>query len=67
MATTFLSSNYALQQRAEGGATDPSRQAFHYFENIDEIRQLVQAGGFRHENILIEVLGNACVVIRCEK
>jgi ubiquinone/menaquinone biosynthesis C-methylase UbiE len=66
-ATTFLSSYFGALQTAEGGASGPSRQAFQYFESVDQLRQLMEDGGFEHDKISIEVLGAACVVIRCEK
>ena len=66
-ATTFLSSYFGNLQRAEGGAAGPSKQAFQYFGSVEELRFLLVSGGFQRENIMIEVLGNACVVIRCEK
>jgi ubiquinone/menaquinone biosynthesis C-methylase UbiE len=66
-ATTFLSSYFGALQAAEGGASGPSRQAFQYFESVDQLRQLMEDGGFEHDKISIEVLGAACVVIRCEK
>lgn len=66
-ATTFLSSYFGTLQRAEGGASGPSRQAFQYFGSVEELRDLLISGGFQRENISIEVLGSACVVIRCEK
>lgn len=66
-ATTFLSSYFGALQAAEGGASGPSRQAFQYFESVDQLRRLMEDGGFEHDKIQIEVLGAACVVIRCEK
>lgn len=66
-ATTFLSSYFGNLQRAEGGASGPSKQAFQYFGSVEELRFLLVSGGFQRESIMIEVLGNACVVIRCEK
>lgn len=66
-ATTFLSSYFGTLQAAEGGANGPSRQAFQYFESVDQLRSLLESGGFARDKIFIEVLGNACVVIRCEK
>jgi ubiquinone/menaquinone biosynthesis C-methylase UbiE len=66
-ATTFLSSYFARLQSAEGGANGPSRQAFQYFQSVHQLRQLLVDGGFERENVQIEILGNACVVIRCEK
>lgn len=66
-ATTFLAQYFGTLQAAEGGATGPSRQAFQYFESVDQLRKLMEDGGFEHDKIHIEVLGTACVVIRCEK
>jgi ubiquinone/menaquinone biosynthesis C-methylase UbiE len=66
-ATTFLSSYFGVLRRSEGGATGPSRQAFQYFASVEQLRSLLEEGGFKKENILIEVLGSSCVVIRAEK
>jgi len=38
-ATTFLSSWFGNLQAAEGGATGPSRQAFQYFESVEQLRR----------------------------
>lgn len=64
-ATTFLSSYFGALQL--GDATGPSSQAFQYFESVDVLRKLMEDGGFEPDKIQIEVLGAACVVIRCEK
>jgi ubiquinone/menaquinone biosynthesis C-methylase UbiE len=72
-ATTFLSSYFRILQGTSGGASGssaaaPSSQAFQYFGSIDVLRDLlVKEGGFANEKVFIEVLGNACVVIRAEK
>jgi ubiquinone/menaquinone biosynthesis C-methylase UbiE len=67
-ATTFLSSYFRALSSIDGGASTPtSQQAFQYFESVDTLRSLLERGGFERENIFIEVLGNACVVIRAEK
>lgn len=66
-ATTFLSDYFRTLQQAEGGQTGPSMQAFQYFESVDMLRDFVLKAGFSPENVNIEVLGRACVVIRCEK
>jgi len=66
-ATTFLSSYFAILQQSEAGATGPSTQAFQYFKSTEQLRSLMESGGFEREKILIEVIGDACVVIRCEK
>lgn len=66
-ATTFLSSWFGVLQNAEGGAAGPSKQAFQYFASVEQLRDLMASGGFEQDKISIEVLGAACVVIRCEK
>jgi ubiquinone/menaquinone biosynthesis C-methylase UbiE len=66
-ATTFLSSWFGALQSAEGGAAGPSRQAFQYFASVEQLRDLMASGGFARDKIQVEVLGRACVVIRCEK
>jgi SAM-dependent methyltransferase len=76
-ATTFLSQYFANLQRMGGGlemdgstssSSEPSRSAFQYFQSVDVLRKLiVDEGGFESEKVQIEVLGAACVVIRCEK
>ena len=69
-ATTFLSSYFGTLRRLAGEESTnmPSRQAFQYFESVDVLRKLlVEEGGFAPEKVFIEVLGNACIVIRAEK
>ena len=66
-ATTFLSSYFGNLQRSDGGASGPSRQAFQYFGSTDQLRSLLEDGGFAPEKISIEVLQPAAIVIRCEK
>lgn len=68
-ATTFLSSYFAIVNQADNLAatSGPSLQAFQYFASVDQLRSLLIDGGFNDENISIEVLGRACIVIRCEK
>eukprot|EP00527_Entomoneis_sp_CCMP2396_P003794 CAMPEP_0198142998 /NCGR_PEP_ID=MMETSP1443-20131203/5644_1 /TAXON_ID=186043 /ORGANISM="Entomoneis sp., Strain CCMP2396" /LENGTH=418 /DNA_ID=CAMNT_0043806135 /DNA_START=28 /DNA_END=1281 /DNA_ORIENTATION=+ len=66
-ATTFLSSWFRGLQATEGGANGPSKKAFQYFESVDQLRNLMEMGGFSHDKINIEILQPACVVIRCEK
>jgi ubiquinone/menaquinone biosynthesis C-methylase UbiE len=77
-ATTFLSSYFSILQRTGqgvggvgggggGGFNQPSSQAFQYFESTEQLRQLMISGGFPADKVQVEVLGNACVVIRCEK
>ena len=68
-ATTFLSSYFATLQRTDSGSGSLglSQQFFQYFQSTDQLKEIMESGGFDRQNIIIEVLGNACVVIRCEK
>lgn len=66
-ATTFLSDYFKVIQNSEGGAIGPQRQAFQYFESEDVLRNMLLEAGFDESKIRIEVLGVACVVMRCEK
>ena len=66
-ATTFLSSYFRTLQATAPSGSSPSQQAFQYFASVDELRSMMEAGGFSRDKINIEILGNACVVIRCEK
>jgi hypothetical protein len=34
---------------------------------VEQLRSLMEGGGFEADKIQIEILGTACVVIRCEK
>lgn len=65
-ATTFLSAWFRQLQGMDTGSA-PSAQAFQYFASVDELRTLMENAGFAPNKVDIEVLGSACVVIRCEK
>ena len=67
LATTFLSDYFRASNLSEGGSTGPSRQAFQYFGSVQQLRDLMEQGGFASNKINIEVLAPSCVVIRCEK
>ena len=56
-----------MLSNADGGASEPSKQAFQYFQSTDTLRALMERGGFEPDKVTIEVLTPACVVIRCEK
>mmetsp|Transcript_8463 Transcript_8463/g.20713 ORF Transcript_8463/g.20713 Transcript_8463/m.20713 type:complete len:142 (+) Transcript_8463:1-426(+) len=69
-ATTFLGSyfsNLAGVERASNGGADMEQamQAFQYFPSEEHLRGLLSDAGF--EKIDVEVVGSACVIIRCEK
>jgi len=66
-ATTFLSSWFATLRANGVEASEPSRQAFQYFESVDVLKSLLVSGGFDADKVDIEVIKPACVVIRCEK
>jgi ubiquinone/menaquinone biosynthesis C-methylase UbiE len=76
-ASTFLSSYFRmLQLNGSGSNSDSilnpaagvaSQEVFQYFQSTDQLRSLMEQGGFSPDKISIEVLGTACVVIRCEK
>ena len=66
-ATTFLAQYFSALQNLDGGNSNPSQMAFQYFKSTDKLRDLLLRNGFSPEKVNIEVLGNACVVIRCEK
>lgn len=66
-ATTFLAQYFSALQNLDGGNSNPSQMAFQYFTSTDKLRDLLLRNGFSPEKVNIEVLGNACVVIRCEK
>jgi ubiquinone/menaquinone biosynthesis C-methylase UbiE len=65
-ASTFLSSYFRTLQLSSS-STDIQSQAFQYFESTDMIQSLLVQAGFESDNIQIEILGNACIIIRCEK
>ena len=71
-ATTFLSNyfaNLANVEKASNGGDDfeQSMQAFQYFPSKEYIRDLLVDAGFEESKVAVEVLGRACVIIRCEK
>ena len=71
-ATTFLSSYFGMLRNSNfpsvADNNEPNSQVFQYFESVEVLRKLVEEeGGFAPEKVFIEVLGNACVVIRAEK
>jgi ubiquinone/menaquinone biosynthesis C-methylase UbiE len=71
-ATTFLSSYFAgvagVEKTANGGTDVPINvQAFQYFPSEKYLRDLLIDAGFEESKVNIEVLGRACVVMRCEK
>lgn len=63
--TTFLAAYFSNVQGISGESVQ--EKAFQYFESVDVLRDIVKKGGFSEENIDIEVLGAACVVIRVKK
>jgi ubiquinone/menaquinone biosynthesis C-methylase UbiE len=71
-ATTFLSNyfaNLANVEKASNGGNDfeQKMQAFQYFPSKEYVKDLLVDAGFEESKVAVEVLGRACVIIRCEK
>ena len=71
-ATTFLSNYFSTLANVEKASNDgidfeQNMQAFQYFPSKEYIRDLLIDSGFDASKVAVEVLGRACVVIRCEK
>ena len=71
-ATTFLSNYFSqvagAERTANGGADPPKNvQAFQYFPSVEYLRDLLMDAGFEESKVSVELLGRACVVLRCEK
>jgi len=71
-ASTFLGTyfqNVANLEKTSNGGNDveQSMQAFQYFPTVDGLRDLLLNAGFDGDKVDIEVIGAACVIIRCEK
>lgn len=71
-ATTFLSNYFAgvagVERGANGGSDLPRNvQAFQYFPSVEYLRDLLVDAGFEESKVSVELLGRACVIMRCEK
>jgi len=66
-ASTFLSNYFATVQSTENPQMEANQQAFQYFESTDQLKEMVLAAGFEEDKVSVEVLGSACVIIKCEK
>mmetsp|Transcript_7424 Transcript_7424/g.10811 ORF Transcript_7424/g.10811 Transcript_7424/m.10811 type:complete len:394 (-) Transcript_7424:37-1218(-) len=66
-ATTFLSTYFSTLNRNNDESTPVTQMAFQNFESTDRLKELLVRNGFDSDKTFLEVLGNACVVIRCEK
>mmetsp|Transcript_48742 Transcript_48742/g.58998 ORF Transcript_48742/g.58998 Transcript_48742/m.58998 type:complete len:389 (+) Transcript_48742:43-1209(+) len=64
--STFLSNYFSTLQNGEGNVS-VSQQAFNYFTSADEIKNMFIRAGFEEKNVDVEVLGKACIIVRCEK
>lgn len=62
-ATTFLSTYFGRRN----SRLLQQQQVFQYFESVEQLRDLLVRNGFDEQKVQIDVLGSACVVIRCEK
>jgi hypothetical protein len=57
-----------VEKTANGGADVPVNvQAFQYFPSEGFLRDLLVDAGFEESKVSVEVLGRACVIMRCEK
>mmetsp|Transcript_40054 Transcript_40054/g.40690 ORF Transcript_40054/g.40690 Transcript_40054/m.40690 type:complete len:167 (-) Transcript_40054:98-598(-) len=66
-ATTFETSYFkSVNAVASGINQNVSQQAFQSF-TVEYLRELVLGAGFEEDKVKIEVVGLACVIIRCEK
>ncbi|KAL3827559.1 hypothetical protein ACHAXA_002056 [Cyclostephanos tholiformis] len=71
-ATTFLSNYFAgvagVERGVNGGSDLPRNvQSFQYFPSVEYLRDLLTDAGFEESKVSVELLGRACVVMRCEK
>mmetsp|Transcript_11476 Transcript_11476/g.22990 ORF Transcript_11476/g.22990 Transcript_11476/m.22990 type:complete len:406 (+) Transcript_11476:125-1342(+) len=71
-ASTFLGTYFQsvanLEKTSNGGSdVEPSMQAFQYFPTVEGLRDLLLNAGFDDDKVDVEVIGAACVIIRCEK
>ncbi len=64
-ASTFLAPYFRTVRAAGGDGIE--QQAFQYFESVDILKEIVMQGGFKEEDVQIEILGNACAIIRASK
>ena len=65
-ASTFLSTYFRTLQATE---TDIAKQmqAFQYFESTDKLKEMVINAGFDKDKVTVDLLGNACIIIKAEK
>jgi len=66
-ATTFITRELGIIEETEGGATDFRTQVFQNFESAEQIKNYLTTAGFEEDKIEVEILGVACIVIRCIK
>ena len=65
--STFLSNYFSTVQRTENAQSGVNQQAFQYFESASQLKDMMIAAGFEEDKVSVEVLGAACVIIKCEK
>lgn len=67
--TLFQFPDVANLEKTSNGGNDveQSMQAFQYFPSVEVLRDLLLDAGFDGDKVDIEVIGAACVIIRCEK
>lgn len=64
-ATTFLAPYFRGLRLSDGEVQQ--QQAFQYFETVEVLEDLMVKAGFEKSKVQINVLGEACVVIKAEK
>jgi len=66
-ASTFLSEYFQTLQAAEREEITAQMQAFQYFESTDKLKEMLLKAGFEEDKVTVDVLGRACVIMKCEK
>lgn len=64
-ASTFLAPYFRTVKAVGGDGIE--QQAFQYFESVDQLKEIVMKGGFEEDKVEIEILGQACAIIRAYK
>jgi len=66
-ASTFLSEYFQTLQATEREELTAQMQAFQYFESTDKLKEMLLKAGFEEDKVTVDVLGRACVIMKCEK
>ena len=63
-ATAFLSRYFKMARNRGNGLQG---QAFQYFESVDQVKELLIKAGFDQDHVQVDLIGEACIVIKAEK